>query len=110
MPWRHIVDFFVNNAILVVLGAAGGLLWANVAFSNYHWFTHGLHFVVNDVETVFLFAIAANQVFEDMLPGGPLSSVRRSAVPLFAATGGMVVPALLYLAVSRPRPVGSSSG
>ena len=40
MPWRRIVDFFVNNSILLVLGAAGGLLWANVAFSRYQKFTH----------------------------------------------------------------------
>jgi hypothetical protein len=49
MPWRRIVDFFVNNSILLVRGAAGGLLRANVGFGSYHWFTHGLHFVVNDV-------------------------------------------------------------
>jgi Na+/H+ antiporter NhaA len=103
MPWRRIVDFFVNKLFLARARVAGGLLWANVAFSSYHSFTHGLHFVVNNVGMVFFFAIAANEV-------GPLSSVRRAAVPLFAATGGMVLPALLYLVVSRPRPVGSSSG
>jgi hypothetical protein len=53
--------FLVNNSILLVLGAAGGLLWANVAFSSYHWFTHGLHFVVNDVGMVFFFAITAKE-------------------------------------------------
>jgi Na+/H+ antiporter NhaA len=109
MPWRPIVDFFVNKLFLARARAAGGLLWANVAFSSYH-FTHGLHIVVNDVGMVFFFAIPAKDVFEATLPGGPLSSMRRAAVPLFAATGGMVVPALLYLVVSRPRRVGSSSG
>ena len=87
--------------MLLVLGAAGGLLWANVAFRSYHWFTHGLHFVVNDVGMVFFFAIAANEV-------GPQSSVRCAAIPLFAATGRRVVPALLYLVVTSRQGVGGS--
>lgn len=64
-----------------------------------------LHFWVNDVGMVFFFAIAAKEVFEATLPGGPLSSPRRAAVPLVAAAGGMVVPALLYvlLAISSGR-------
>ena len=100
MSWRRIVDYFVDNSILLVFGAAGGLLWANVAFSSYDKLTRGLHFVVNDVGMVFFFAIAAKEVFEATLPGGPLSSVRRAAVPLVAAAGGMVVPALLYVALT----------
>jgi NhaA family Na+:H+ antiporter len=95
--WRRIVDVFIDNTILLVLGAAGGLIWANVASSSYSRFTHALHFVVNDIGMVFFFAIAAKEVFEATLPGGPLSSVRRAAVPLLAAAGGMLAPALLYI-------------
>ena len=97
MPWRRIVDYLVDNSIPLVLGAAGGLLWANVAFSSYDRLTHALHFLVNDIGMVFFFAIAAKEVFEATLPGGPLSSVRRAAVPLVAAAGGMVVPALMFV-------------
>jgi Na+:H+ antiporter, NhaA family len=97
IPWQRAVDWFIDNSILLVLGAAGGLLWANVAFSSYDRFTHALHFVVNDIGMVFFFAIAAKEVFEATLPGGPLSSVRRAAVPLLAAAGGMLAPALLYI-------------
>jgi NhaA family Na+:H+ antiporter len=46
---------------------------------------------------VFFFAIATKEVFEATLPGGPLSSPRQAAVPLFAAVGGMVAPASFYL-------------
>jgi NhaA family Na+:H+ antiporter len=45
-------------------------------------------------------------VVEAMMPGGPLSSPRQAAVPIFAAVGGMVAPAGLYallvLAISQP--------
>jgi NhaA family Na+:H+ antiporter len=96
-PWRRVVDWFIDNSFLLVLGAAGGLLWANVAFSSYDRFAHALHFAVNDIGMVFFFAIAAKEVFEATLPGGPLSSVRRAAVPLLAAAGGMLAPALIYI-------------
>jgi hypothetical protein len=29
MPWRRIVDFFVNKLVLARARAAGGLLWAD---------------------------------------------------------------------------------
>lgn len=95
--WRRVVDGLIDNTILLVLGAAGGLLWANVAFGSYERFTHALHFAVNDIGMVFFFATAAKEVFEATLPGGPLSSVRRAAVPLLAAAGGMLAPALIYI-------------
>ena len=46
---------------------------------------------------VFFFALAMKEVFEAMLPGGPLSSPREGAVPILAAVGGMTAPATIYL-------------
>ena len=43
------------------------------------------------------FAIAGKEVWEATFPGGPLSNARRAAVPLIAAVGGMVGPALIFL-------------
>jgi NhaA family Na+:H+ antiporter len=45
---------------------------------------------------VFFFALAAKEVFEATLPGGPLASPRRAVSPLAAAVGGMAAPALIY--------------
>jgi len=47
---------------------------------------------------VFFFALAAKEIVEATLPGGPLASIRQAAVPLMAAVGGMIVPAALYTA------------
>ena len=52
---------------------------------------------------VFFFALAAKEVFEATLPGGPLASPRRAASPLAAAVGGMAAPALIYLALASTR-------
>ena len=48
----------------------------------------------------FFFALAAKEVFEATLPGGPLATPRQALSPLAAAVGGMVAPALIYLALS----------
>jgi NhaA family Na+:H+ antiporter len=94
--WRTIID----NSLLLVAGAVAALIWANVDLESYERVTHGwLHFAVNDIGMVFFFALAAKEVFEATLPGGPLSSFRKGATPVLAAVGGMAAPALIYVAI-----------
>lgn len=90
--------FLIDNSLLLVAGTAIALVWANVAHDSYAHFAHGpIHFIVNDIGMVFFFALATKEIAEAMLPGGPLASPREAAVPLFAAAGGMIAPATLYL-------------
>lgn len=103
---REIFAFLFENSLLLLIGAVAGLIWANVNLESYGRATHALEFIVNDVGMVFFFGLAAKEVYEAMLPGGPLSSPREGAVPVFAAVGGMAAPASLYLAaiwfIGRP--------
>jgi NhaA family Na+:H+ antiporter len=54
----------------------------------------------------FFFGLAMKEIVEATAPGGALHSLRRAAVPVIAAVGGMAGPALLYLglaaAIGRP--------
>ena len=92
--------FAIDNSLLLITGTLAALVWANLDVEHYNTFAHAdwVHFAVNDIGMVFFFAIAAKEVYEATLPGGPLSSPRQAAVPLFAAVGGMVAPASFYLA------------
>jgi NhaA family Na+:H+ antiporter len=97
----------IDNSLLLVVGTVTALIWANVDQASYDRITHGpLHFIVNDIGMVFFFALAAKEIIEARLPGGPLQSPREAAVPLLAAAGGMIAPAgiyvLLTMAFSRP--------
>jgi len=98
-----------DNSLLLLLGAVTALVWANLTPQSYERFAHVVHFAVNDIGMVFFFALAAKEVYEATLPGGPLSSPRQAMVPIFAAVGGMVAPALMYLAlvlaIDRPELV-----
>ncbi|HJN92149.1 MAG TPA: Na+/H+ antiporter NhaA, partial [Dehalococcoidia bacterium] len=94
------MEFVIDNSLLLVAGTVTALVWANLNEEAYQHFTHSLHFAVNDVGMVFFFALAAKEVYEATLPGGALSSLRQAAVPILAAIGGMLVPALVYVGLA----------
>jgi NhaA family Na+:H+ antiporter len=92
--------FLIDRSLLLVMGALAGLLWANLSPSGYAQVTNRLYFPVNDIGMVFFFALAAKEVVEATLPGGPLASPRRAAIPIWAAVGGMIGPAMLHIALA----------
>ncbi|MEO5820585.1 MAG: Na+/H+ antiporter NhaA [Vicinamibacteraceae bacterium] len=98
--WGHLRRFVFDNSILLVVGTVVAVTWANLDTTGYEHATHPLHFWVNDVGMVFFFALAAKEVFEATLPGGPLASLRQAASPLAAAVGGMLAPAVIYVALA----------
>src|SRR5688572_9951088 len=96
----RVASFIFDNSLLLLAGTIAAVVWANVDLIGYEQIAHPLHFWVNDVGMVFFFAIAAKDVFEATLPGGPLASPRRALSPLTAAVGGMVAPGLIYVALA----------
>lgn len=95
---RGYAKFFVENSILLILGTTAGLLWANSYFAEYTSVSDQLRFLINDIGMAFFFGIAAKEVFEAVLPGGPLDSVRKAAMPIMATIGGMILPAIIFIA------------
>lgn len=96
----RVVRFVFDNSILLLAGTVMAVVWANLDTAGYDRATHPLHFLVNDVGMVFFFALAAKEVFEATLPGGPLASLRQAASPLAAAVGGMAAPAAIFVALA----------
>ena len=92
---------FLDNSGLLIVGTAIALVWANVAELSYRHIADSLHFFVNDIGMTIFFALAAKEVVEATAPGGALHSPRQSTLPLLAAVGGMVGPALIYLTLTR---------
>jgi NhaA family Na+:H+ antiporter len=103
---RRAAAFVVDNSLLLLAGTLAALAWANADLASYEHFAEPLHFLVNDVGMVFFFALATKEIVEATLPGGALASWREAAIPLLAAAGGMLAPALIYLgwcaAAARP--------
>ena len=90
------------------------MLWANSPFADayYHlWkapigFTIGpfdigrpLHFWINDSLMTVFFLVVGIDIRREMYEGS-LSDIRQAALPLAAAVGGVLAPALIYVAVN----------
>lgn len=93
----RLLEFAVDHSLVLPVGAIVALVWANTRPETYQRFSHALLFAVNDVAMVFFFALATKEVVEATAPGGALHTWRRAALPVVAATGGMIGPALIYL-------------
>ena len=97
---------------LLPLGAAIALVWANLWPESYFRFSYAWAFVVNDVAMAFFFALMTKEVVEATAPGGVLHPWRRALLPVMAAIGVAVVPALLHiwLADRLDEPMLASAG
>lgn len=69
---------------------------SDVSHAGHHGLT--LHFLINDIFMAIFFAIAAKEVWESLLPGGALEDPRKAATPLLATVGGILGPAVVYIA------------
>ena len=100
------------SGIVLLAAAAIALIWANSAFAHsYHdlWhtplslglgsyvFAQPLHFWINDALMTIFFLVVGMEIRREIHEGA-LSNFKQAALPLAAALGGVVVPALIYLA------------
>jgi len=113
------------GGVVLVLAALAAIIWANSAFADtYHDIFHGLkpEFVfgtldlkhslahwINDLLMAVFFLLVGLEIKREILEG-ELSSPRRAVLPIVAALGGMIGPALIYLAINTTLPDGQARG
>ena len=98
---RPYLSLAVEYSLALPAGAILALLWANLFPDSYGRASEVLAFPVNDIGMVFFFALAAKDVVDATAAGGALHTWRRAALPVIAAAGGMIVPALLYVFIAQ---------
>ena len=91
------VHMIVDRCLLLPVGAAIAVLWANLWSESYFTLSHQLAFAVNNVAMALFFAFVTQELVEEVMPGGALHTWRRWTVPLLAAAGGAVVSTAAYL-------------
>ncbi len=111
-PVERFLSIETSSGILLLMAAAAALAWANSPWSaSYQDFWHtrlvigvgplvferDLHFLVNDGLMVIFFFVVGLEIRRE-IHCGELSQLRRAALPVFAALGGMIAPACLFLA------------
>ncbi len=102
------------GGILLLIATAVALIWANGPWkSSYHalWQTYltleigpyaikeSLAHWVNDGLMAIFFFVVGLEIKRELLVG-ELASPRQAAIPIAAAVGGMVVPALIYVLIN----------
>ena len=113
-PRDHAQSFIHTEevgALILLAAAAAAVIWANSPWSNsYDSFWHSyvtfetplisihenLQHLVNDGLMAIFFFVVGLEIKHELLHG-ELSGVRRASLPVLAAIGGMLGPALTYL-------------
>lgn len=117
-PFNRFVHMEASSGVLLLLCTIVALIWANSPLADYYqalWhskFTIGfgsftlskpLELWVNDgLMAIFFFVVGLEIKREVMV--GELASPRQAALPIGAAVGGMVVPALIYFLLNPAEP------
>ncbi len=123
------IDRFINKesagGVLLLIMAIAAILWANSSFGGSYFalwtetkFTIGigdaalskpLILWINDLLMAIFFLVVGLEIKREIMVG-ELSSLRKASLPIAAAVGGMVVPALFYVAFNAGGPGSSGWG
>ncbi len=115
-PFQKFLQLQASGSILLLLSAVAALLWANSPYSGSYqafwetplhlglgaWqFSQSLHFWINDGLMTAFFFLVGLEIKRELIVG-ELSSPRQASLPIIGAIGGILVPALAYLAFNPP--------
>ena len=120
---KHLHRFFSSDAsggIILIIAAVVAMLMANIGITSgwYHAFLEtpvqlrvgaleinkNMLLWINDALMAVFFLLIGLEVKRELMQGS-LASLRQAAFPIIAAIGGMIAPALLYLAFNYADPI-----
>ncbi|MBL0379081.1 MAG: Na+/H+ antiporter NhaA [Desulfofustis sp. PB-SRB1] len=107
--FQNFFNTISNGGFLLLAAAIAAFIWSNIDAHSYHDFwhievrltlgayelSHSLAHWVNDGLMTFFFFTVGLEIKREMLVGR-LSDLRTAALPIAAAAGGMIFPALIY--------------
>ena len=117
-PFQQFLSNEASGGLLLLLASVVALVWANSPWEHsYHalWhtqlqvglgasnFAEDLQFWVDDLLMVLFFFVVGLEIKREMLVG-ELASPRKAALPILAAAGGVIVPALIYTCLNHGTP------
>jgi NhaA family Na+:H+ antiporter len=103
-PIERFLQLESASGIILFIMAVLAILWANSPLAFIHErFVNALLFVTNDGLMAVFFVAVGLELKRGFLEG-QLSHYSQIILPLMAAVGGMMMPALLYLCINRQSP------
>ncbi|HOI82693.1 MAG TPA: Na+/H+ antiporter NhaA [Campylobacterales bacterium] len=113
-PLRRFLHLEAASGIMLIFFTVLALAWANSPFKDSYYgmlhaeftvslgdfvFSHSLQHLVNDALMCVFFFIIGLELKREFAEG-ELKNPKSAALPIFAAFGGMIVPALLFLTIN----------
>ncbi len=122
-PVARFLRIEAAGGVLMLIGTVAALVWFNIAAHSYEsfWNTQfaiqigGFHLDltfhewVNDGLMALFFFVAGMEIKREMV-SGELRDPKAAALPIIAALGGMIVPALIYSAFNHGGPASNGWG
>jgi len=114
LPIQRFIHIQGISSFALLAAAVLALVWANSPWhDSYHhvWEMEltlsrlrlPVHDWINDALMAIFFFLVGMEIKHEIVHG-ELADARRAALPVFGALGGMIVPALLYVAINLHRP------
>lgn len=114
MPIQQFIHIQGISSFFLLAAAIIALIWANSPWQDsYHhvWEMElalsglrlPIHAWINDALMAIFFFLVGMEIKHEIVHG-ELADVRRAALPIFGALGGMIVPALLFVALNFRQP------
>ena len=117
------ISNFINEetygGIILIFATIIAMVWANSSYyESYHHLWHdykvgfvwgkidmiaSLHHWINDGLMALFFFVIGLEIKREIM-GGELSTMKKAALPIAAAVGGMVIPATIYVLVNISNP------
>jgi NhaA family Na+:H+ antiporter len=113
-PFQNFLEKEASGGILLLVCTVFALVWANSPFAESYshlWHTklsisfanfnlnYSLHHWINDGLMAIFFFVVGLEIKRELLVG-ELSSLKKASLPIMAALGGMIFPALFYIALN----------
>ena len=117
-PFQRFAQVEAASGILLLMATATALIWANSPWSAYYThiletkvgftagsfeFTKDLIHWINDGLMAIFFFIVGLEIKREIV-AGELSSPKKASLPIAAAVGGMLMPALIYTGLNSGTP------
>ncbi len=121
-PFREFIRLESSGGIILIACIIAALVWANLPFLGWTYeslwnsyiavgigeffLSQPLHFWISDLLMVVFFFLIGLEIKRELMIGW-LSSLQQAILPVIAALGGMIFPAIIFTALNPPGSPGS---
>jgi len=116
---RQFINEETRGGVILIICTIVALVWSNSPwYESYHYLWHELqiglvwgqinlvgstHHWINDGLMALFFFVVGLEIKREVM-GGELSSMKKASLPIMAAIGGLVFPAIIYALISMNNP------